>query len=60
VAVEPAAQVLSAKALGQDKRRRTGGVYWHPYQASASPPGPKAQDSHNELQMSGTSPLHLR
>ena len=24
--------------LGEDERRRSGGVYWHPYKGSASPP----------------------
>ena len=58
MAVGPAAQVLSAKALGQDKRRRTGGFYWHPCQASASPAGPKAPESHNALHIGRTNPSH--
>jgi len=26
------------QVLGEDEKRQSGGVYWHPYNASASPP----------------------
>src|SRR5262249_26303274 len=32
------------QALGEDEKRLSGGVYWHPYKASASPAGPQWQE----------------
>ena len=36
-------------ALGEDERRRSGGVYWHPYKGSASPQSGKAGKLHKSF-----------
>src|SRR5260221_12839540 len=54
--------VLPPKVLGKNEKRQSGGVYWHPCKASASPLSPErprvSQDSHKSFIHRAFAPLN--